>query len=155
MQAEPFDQQDIFRDRYQQDIFRDRFDFNEALWTTYLKTLNSKIEKTKSRLKTLETERNELIRYTLIQCTGSWTQAGCNRKFHIKDLVFIQTRWYVEPYSCSGGDYWKDGEGQFECPGCGCSNKISRDSKDTDPRWHPGFYALKYHFKDITVREDR
>ena len=47
----------------------------------------------------------------------------CKTKHKIKDLTAIQTYSYVEPYSCSGGDYWNESELMFICP---VTEKINR-----------------------------
>jgi hypothetical protein len=36
----------------------------------------------------------------------------------IRSLTYIQTHWYETPYGCTGGDLWREGEGQFDCPKC-------------------------------------
>ena len=53
----------------------------------------------------------------------------CRKQHTVSKLTLIQTHWYVEPYSCTGGDYWKAGEKQYECPSCG---KRMRDPGDND-----------------------
>ncbi len=49
---------------------------------------------------------------------------GCGAMLCIGDLEYIQTHWYTEPYSCTGGDYWNAGEGQFVCPKCLKLNRL-------------------------------
>lgn len=58
----------------------------------------------------------------------------------VSDLVYIQTRWYIEPYSCTGGDYWNMGEGQFVCPKCGAKNSLYE---------RPEVEGLKQYFKSV------
>jgi transcription initiation factor IIE alpha subunit len=55
-------------------------------------------------------------------------------------LTYIQTHFYVSPWGCTGGDFWKQGEGQFDCPKCGYKNRLY-DRKE--------FQELKHYFKDI------
>src|SRR4051794_16353658 len=43
----------------------------------------------------------------------------CGKRHQVSKLTLIQTHFYIEPYSCTGGDYWKRGEKQYECPSCG------------------------------------
>lgn len=47
----------------------------------------------------------------------------CGEFHKIQDLIVIITHFYIEPYGCTGGDYWKEGEWQFSCPS---TNKINR-----------------------------
>ena len=39
-------------------------------------------------------------------------------------LVYIQTHWYVQPSGCAGGDYYKQGEGNWDCLSCGRRNRL-------------------------------
>lgn len=48
----------------------------------------------------------------------------CERRTPVSKLVYIQTHYYIEPYSCTGGDYWRPGEGKFQCPKCGFLNRL-------------------------------
>lgn len=60
-----------------------------------------------------------------VRCLG-WTIGGkgCGASFKVSSLTYIQTHWYTPPYSCTGGDYWNMGEGQFKCPTCGALNRL-------------------------------
>lgn len=40
----------------------------------------------------------------------------CNKRHKFKDCDAIQTHWYEEPYSCSGGDNWYENELWILCP---------------------------------------
>ena len=58
----------------------------------------------------------------------------CGRRTKVSKLTYIQTRWYTPPHGCTGGDYWQDGEGQFDCPKCGKKmNKSNLRFKAFDP----------------------
>ncbi len=96
----------------------------------------------KARLVTLEEETaqvqrelDEAIGYTEVECTSNCYGKGCGRMTRIRDLVYMATHWYVQPYSCSGGDYWREGDGEFDCPHCGATGctiaRPSRISSDT------------------------
>lgn len=65
---------------------------------------------------------------------------GCGKSTQIGKLTYIQTHWYVRPYSCNGGDYWKEGEGQYDCPKCGTRNRLYN---------LPEMETLKYSFGDL------
>ncbi len=73
-------------------------------------------------------------------CTSAFRDIGCGKKFQIHTLVYIQTHNYVSPYGCTGGDYWKQGEGQFECPECGARNRLYN---------RPEIMELSQYFKSI------
>jgi hypothetical protein len=49
---------------------------------------------------------------------------ACNKKCLIANVTLYQTHWYVEPYSCNGGDYWNKGECQFVCHHCNVLNRL-------------------------------
>lgn len=55
----------------------------------------------------------------------------CGKKHAIKDLHLIKTHWYVKPYSCSGGDYYVEGEFNFVGP-CGVRNRLLFDDYSVD-----------------------
>jgi hypothetical protein len=85
-------------------------------------------------------ERVELMGKTLLEC---WK---CHKKTQVGLLTYIQTRYYTEPYGCTGGDYWSDGEGQYICPKCGELNR---------PIWNnPRIIELKRYFKEIVKKHD-
>lgn len=59
----------------------------------------------------------------------------CEHGTVIKNLIYIQTHWYVSPSGCTDGDYWRAGEGQYVCPKCGhvnrsCSHQWNKKLKD-------------------------
>lgn len=81
------------------------------------------------------------MRDTLVKCTSQVaTGKGCGGLHAIKDLTYIQTHWYTSPHGCSGGDYWNQGEGQFNCPGCGHRNRLYAS---------PEIQKMKRHFKSV------
>lgn len=62
----------------------------------------------------------------------------CGKTTVVSALTYIQTHFYISPYGCTSGDYWKEGEGQFECPKCGRENRLYD---------RPDVVALKRYFK--------
>jgi hypothetical protein len=83
-----------------------------------------------------------------VKCLG-WTVGvakHCGTMLPVKDLTYIQTHWYTEPYGCTGGDYWNQGEGQFTCPVCGALNRLYE---------RPDVVALKSFFKTVVDVYDR
>ena len=82
------------------------------------------------------------VKDTLVKCLG-WSVGdnnGCGAMLPVSSLEYIQTHWYTEPYSCSGGDYWNMGEGQFICTACGTKNSLYE---------RPAVEALKCKFKNV------
>jgi hypothetical protein len=76
-----------------------------------------------------------------IASTRSWIRekrsnrlilCSCGKRHAINKLELLVTHWYVEPYSCSGGDYWKEGEWRFSCPATGVRNRLMFDDYDLD-----------------------
>jgi hypothetical protein len=53
----------------------------------------------------------------------------CGSSHRIKDLDLVQTHWYTEPYGCTGGDYWSEGECQVICPDCNTRNRLNFNCK--------------------------
>lgn len=52
-------------------------------------------------------------------------ERDCGHKTPIGELAYIQTHWYVHPYSCSGGDYYNEGHGVIKCPKCGEGTQLT------------------------------
>jgi len=48
---------------------------------------------------------------------------SCEKKSPARLWVLLQKEFYVSPYSCTGGDYWRDGEKDIKCPKCGVWNR--------------------------------
>lgn len=84
-------------------------------------------------------------RNTLVQCTNNNYGAGCGMGHKIKDLEYLQTHWYEEPFGCTGGDNWHKGEGQFECPHCGHLNRLYE---------RPEIESLSHLFKSMKDQQD-
>lgn len=75
------------------------------------------------------------------------TCKACHTATPIADLEFIQTHWYVTPYSCTGGDYWRAGKGQWAC-GCGYLNRIVDGGEYTPWRTDPLLHR-KRQFRSV------
>lgn len=74
-------------------------------------------------IKAREDLRQALGKIT-VACTDSMYGSGCGVEHEIKNLTYIQTHFYIKPYGCTGGDYYREGEGQFICPACGHRNRL-------------------------------
>jgi len=89
--------------------------------------LDKDIARLRQELSRAEAQRRTHAANIRIKCLG-WTvnsrKSGCGKFFRVSTLTYIQTHWYTPPFSCSGGDYWNQGEGQFVCPGCGAMNRL-------------------------------
>jgi hypothetical protein len=97
-----------------------------------------------SELKRLDREK-DLI-YEELEATRANKMVlchNCKKRTKISKITYIQTRWYTPPHGCMGGDYWQDGEGQFDCPKCGWNNRLYE---------RPEVEALKRHFKDVVKK---
>lgn len=92
------------------------------------------VEAAEKALKAAVDKLEAALKETLLECRK------CKWRFEVKTATYIQTHWYVEPYSCTGGAYWNQGEGQVECPSCGNINRVYNA---------PEIVALKLHFKNI------
>jgi len=95
-----------------------------------------------ARHEAIETQRRE----TLLRCTSQIaTGQGCGEMSRLGNLTYIQTHVYVEPSGCSGGDYWRLGEGQWACPRCGHVNRLYAS---------PAIEQMKHSFRVVEDRHD-
>lgn len=78
---------------------------------------------------------------------------ACGKMHPIRLYDLIVTHWYVEPYSCSGGDYWNEGEWNIVCPN-GVNNRLMFNDYDVqfDKRDTIGV-AAEPTFKRLYPRE--
>ena len=92
--------------------------------------LLAKLEQKKAdlefELQTIREKIKEVQSHTLVKCETNFAYRGegCGMASEIGDLTYIQTHFYIHPHGCTGGDYWKCGEGQFDCPHCGYRNRL-------------------------------
>lgn len=91
-----------------------------------LAAIEAAIAEVEAGLELLENKKKAILKKTKIKCLNShWGPSTyCGAEHMVSDLVYLQSWWYVSPYSCSGGDYWKPGEGRFICPICGALNRL-------------------------------
>lgn len=107
---------------------------------------DAEVEAASAVIAAREAALGQQARDTLVQCTSQLaTGKGCGGFSRVGDLTFIQTHFYIEPHGCTGGDYWRAGEGQFVCPLCGHRNRLY-DS--------PEVTKLKPAFKAVEDRHD-
>lgn len=112
---------------------------------TALQKAEAQIARCKKALAAAVAERNRQLSKTLVACESSVLGRGCGEQHMIKDLIYIQTHYYIAPYGCSSGDYWLPGEGNFICPTCGNRNRLY-DRKEIQ--------TLKHLFKSIKLEHD-
>lgn len=115
------------------------------------------IEKSIVRLETqknkLRQKQLELLKKQMLQCMH------CRKRSQVGAWTFIQDQWYVEPFSCNEGDYYKDTKTEcchLFCPKCESANYIYNHPKKEmivqladNP---PGKYNI---FKAVVVRKDK
>lgn len=66
----------------------------------------------------------------------------CGKWFAVADAVYVDVQYWVPPHGCTGGAYWRSGEGHFVCPQCGFLNRTyGRD----------GIAKLRDHFARTVV----
>lgn len=105
-----------------------------------LKSLEKKKENLLKRLRAIEKDIQAEQSKILIDCTK------CHAQHAIGDLTYIRTHWYEQPYSCTGGDIWHEGEGNFKCPSCGYVNRTYTREE---------YEKLQYRFKEIVDTHER
>lgn len=104
-------------------------------------TIDAKVLKLNKKISKLNGDLKDLKQTYHVRCTDNIPYGkGCGTLSMIGDLTFIQTKYYIRPSGCAGGDYWDDGEGQFICPNCGHRNRLYDRKKIED---------LKYFFHNI------
>jgi hypothetical protein len=81
----------------------------------------------------IKSQIEDRLRMTVVLCS-------CGHGAAIGSLTYIQTHWYESPHGCTGGDMWHQDEGQYDCPSCGCRNRLYNQ---------PDITKLKYLFGDI------
>ena len=110
----------------------------------------AELEKKKKELTEALTEIDDKIKYiqrrTMVRCESNNLGKGCMTGFRIRELTYIQTHWYEEPYGCTGGDCWHESEGQWICPKCGHRNRLFDE---------PDIEKMKYLFKDRILVYER
>lgn len=80
--------------------------------------LDAAIARSEARTAHLKALRNANLKCTAIACYK------CRTGHQINSLVYIQTYYYIQPSGCTDGDYYKQGEGSWDCPSCGRRNRL-------------------------------
>ncbi len=99
-----------------------------------LSVVGGKLKALREKVAKLVEEQSDLYSRTTVTCANG-------HPHEIRDLVYLQTHWYVSPHGCTGGDYHRPGEGQYVCPTCGKYNRLYDK---------PEIEALKPYFKSVT-----
>lgn len=56
--------------------------------------------------------------------------AECNKSMIVKESTLVDVEYYVQPYSCTGGDYWSHQEYRVVCQHCSIHNRIMLSDYD-------------------------
>ena len=99
-----------------------------------LTAIEAKIACKEAEIRELNKQRDGILAKTWVTC---WF---CGLHHMVGGLTYVQTHWYVRPYGCTDGDYWKQGEGQWDCPACGNNNRLYDK---------PGIVVLKRLFAKV------
>lgn len=105
-----------------------------------LAEINRILEAAERRVEVLQAAKAEALGRSFVCCTDNVHGTGCGRRSQIRTIVYIQTYWHVPPRGCIEGDYWKQGEGNFNCPKCDHRNRLYD---------RPEIEKLKRYFKSI------
>jgi len=106
--------------------------FVSGIYKEYISDKNRLLKALEALEDRIDKELKENFR---VECSNVGTFGNACGKFHLaKDIDLIQHYFYVEPYSCSAGDYWIPKEYYFYCPECNLKNiidnEIPKDWKD-------------------------
>jgi len=91
-----------------------------------LVVIQKKLDRLESKKITARREQRDIIKRSLIKC------AKCNRKSQLSSWVFIQDMYYIQPFSCTGGDYWLNAKTRschIVCPKCSKETYLYRHSQ--------------------------
>lgn len=80
--------------------------------------LAAAITRSEFRAAHLRSLRDKNLRLTEVFCKF------CRAAHQIGSLIYLQTHWYVRPSGCTDGGYYKEGEGNWDCPACGRRNRL-------------------------------
>ena len=81
-----------------------------------LAVVQGKLDRLEDERKKVREEWRDIIRRSFINCTKCGKQSG------LFSWTFIQDQYYIEPYSCTSGDYWLNSKTEcchVVCPKCG------------------------------------
>lgn len=73
---------------------------------------NKRVLALRQQIKSLEQEIEDT------KANSYFTCPNCEKKTKVKNVTLVARQHYVEPYSCSGGDYWTFQEWVIACPKC-------------------------------------
>lgn len=110
--------------------------------------IESKIAKLEDELVDLRKQKAEKDSHKMIQC------GKCKKRTQIRKVTYLQTHWYTSPYSCTGGDYWNAGEGQFICPKCKTRNRLLSDKAKKWCKYKNLFAEVKDVYDDDDGYDD-
>lgn len=80
--------------------------------------LEAAIARSQARTAHLRSLRDKNLRHAEVSCKF------CRAEHQIGTLIYLQTHWYVPPSGCTEGAYYRQGEGNWDCPACGRRNRL-------------------------------
>lgn len=78
----------------------------------------------------------------------------CGKRSTVGKTTYVQTRFYIAPYSCTGGDYWQAGEGRFVCLHCGYENRLWPEARQWIAELKDLFAKVEDVYEDRHGRTD-
>lgn len=115
-------------------------------------TVDEQVAAIDAQIAELQVQRDVVQRGRLVACVK------CKVQTPISALAYVQLHSYVQPYGCTGGDYWYEGDGLFDCPSCTATNRIPKENEKNPlilaRSTHVGLAKLKRYFGKIVDRYD-
>ena len=99
--------------------------------------LNEEIEQAEKEIDALQNRIKELKGKFKYKCPN------CKKMSMLKKTDSVQHHFYVEPYGCTGGDYWNTAGVSWTCPKCESKLRPSYGERD---EWQ----SISSYFKSKT-----
>lgn len=113
----------------------------DLLLPASVQALTDEVKRCETALLVAKKALNEANRGAMIRC------CCCAKAEPISTQVYIQTHWYTSPHGCTGGDYWNQGEAQWQCPNCWFVNRFDAESgRGYLDFYRPEIVALQHLF---------
>jgi ribosomal protein S27AE len=123
--------------------------------------MSDNLTATQHALAALKANEAELYKRQLAAIRRKFLRCSrCKKNSRLSSWSFIQGMYYVEPFSCTGGDYWLNSRTDschIICPKCGHDNYIyTHPDKDRivellDKKLNP--HSKADAFKSVTTRQ--
>ena len=76
-----------------------------------------------------------------------WRCLACERTTQVRFLTLIVENYYIEPYSCTGGAYWTEGENptyRIKCPKCNQEIRLYHSRYEHTKEWLATKYGRRH-----------